>query len=58
MHQFEVVIHQFCVPARHSSVVISGILPEQQIGVVGVNFDLVRCLMEIVLPVPEHFSQS
>ena len=46
------------MPACHSSIVISGVLPVQEIGVIGVDLDCMHGLMQIVSPVPKHFDEG
>ena len=46
------------MPACHSLIVISGVFPVQEVGVVGVDLDCVRGLMQVVPPVPEHFNEG
>ena len=46
------------MPSRYSSIMVSWVLPEQEVGVIGMNNDFVCRLMQVLPPVLEHFSQS
>ena len=46
------MFHEFRVPSRHSSVVISWVLPEEQVGVIRADDNFEFCLFEEVCYVP------
>ena len=45
------------MPSRHSSIVVSWIFPEEKVGVICADDNLVLRLLQEVPPSPEHFTE-